>query len=143
MTSLFYAVNTLAMLAFSAAIAFAFFAARAGAVIHHRIPASISVFMFLIPATAFLVSLFVAWRCTRDVPPPGLLVVGLICAAVAAMATTTLLALAVELTVRREIPDAIPMLVGIAFIGVASLFAASALNLTLVARALVAGVRGS
>jgi hypothetical protein len=140
---LFYAVNTLALLAFSAAIDFAFFAARAGAAIHHRFPASISVFLFLIPATAFLMSLFVAWRCTRDVPSPGLLVVGLICAAVAAMATTTLLALAVELTVRREIPDAIPMLVGIAFIGVVSLFAASALNLTLVARALLAGVRGS
>ena len=143
MTPLFYAVNTIAVLAFSAAIAFAFFAARAGAAIHHRFPASVSVFLFLLPAIAFLVSLFVAWRCTRDTPSPGALVVGLICAAVAAMATTTLLALAVELTVRREFPDAVPVLVGIAFVGLVSLPAASALNLTLVARALLAGVRVS
>jgi hypothetical protein len=141
MPALVYVTHTIAMLAFAGVLAFAFFAARAGAAIHPSYPTSILVFFFLLPASAFVVSTFIAWRCARAAPARGTLVAVLARASTATLATTALLAFAVELTVRREMPGAIPLFVGIAFVGFFSLAAASALNMSVIARALLVSSR--
>jgi hypothetical protein len=138
----FFVPNAIATLAFCGALAFAISAARAGVSVHPQWPSSILLFFFAIPAIAFLCALFIAWRCTRGAPSAGALLFGVACAAVAFVATAALLAIAIELTVRREMPGAIPWLVAATLFGLASLPVASAVNLGFAARALLVRSHG-
>jgi hypothetical protein len=137
MKLLLHVLNTIASLLLLGALGMYLMMLRSGASASPMAPAAVKLFLFVLPLAAIIVTVVMGWgTLARDDWPVTLIRAGAIAAPIALVACVGWMSYWVEVTLRREMEDAIPALVVAGFIAAGLMTLAVAANAwLLVARA--------